>query len=68
VFTLFSVGLTTLAVLVANLPPVVLIRVVQIFPRIFEKIEMTPVVLSKALGEDDLRKKPEAKHLMTLSL
>ncbi len=63
---------TTLAVLVANLPPLSLIPVVhldlQISPRIFEKNWKNPMLLLKGLGEDDSRKKPETKNLVTLSL
>jgi hypothetical protein len=63
---------TTLSVLVANLPPLSLIPVVhldlQISPRIFEKICKDLMLLLKGLGEDDSRKKPETKNLVTLSL
>jgi len=52
-----------------NLPPVSLIPMVhldlQISPRIFEK---TRNAIFRGLGEEELRKKPEAKYLMTLSL
>ena len=48
---------TTLAVLVANWPPVSLIPVVhldlQISPRIFEKIQNDPNVIIRGLGEKD---------------
>jgi hypothetical protein len=59
----------TLAILVANLP-VLLIPVVhlnlQISPQIFEKNLKNAII--RDLGEDDSRKKPEAKNLVTLSL
>jgi hypothetical protein len=46
-----------LAVLVANLPPVLLIPVkhldLPISPRIFEKVQNDPDALIRALGEDD---------------
>jgi hypothetical protein len=63
---------TTLAVLLANLPPLSLIPVVhldlQISPQIFEKIRNARNALIRGLGEDDSQKKPEAKILVTLSL
>jgi hypothetical protein len=51
----------------ANLPPVVHLDL-QISPRIFEKIRNDPNAIIRGLGEDDSRKKPEAKNLVTLSL
>jgi hypothetical protein len=63
---------TTIAVLMANLPPVSLIPVVhldlQISPRIFEKILNNPNTIISGLGEDESRKKSEANYLVTLSL
>ncbi len=35
---------------------------------IFRKLRKDPNIIFGGLGEDDLWKKPEAKHLMTLSL
>jgi hypothetical protein len=53
-----------------KLPLVSLIPVVhldlQISPQIFEK--NVPNAIIRGLGEDDSRKKPEAKNLVTLSL
>jgi hypothetical protein len=40
----------------------------QISPRVFEKIWNVPNAIIRGLGEDDSRKKPEAKNLVTLSL
>ncbi len=54
------------------LPPVSLTPVanleLRISPRIFEKIRNDPNGIIRGLGETDLRKKPEAKNLVTLSL
>jgi hypothetical protein len=52
---------TTPAVLVANLPPVLLIPVVR-------KIQYDPNVIFRGLGEEDSRRKPEAKNIVTLPL
>jgi hypothetical protein len=56
----------------AKMPPVPLIPVVHldfpISPRIFEKIQKDPNDIIRGLGEDDTRKKTEAKNLVTLSL
>ncbi len=58
---------TTLAVFVANFPPVSMIPVdLKISPRIFEKVGNDPNDIIRGLGEDDSRKK--AKNLVTLSL
>ncbi len=55
-----------------HLPPVSLTPVanleLRISPRIFEKIRNGPGGIIRGLGETDLRKKPEAKNLVTLSL
>jgi hypothetical protein len=63
---------TTLVVLMANLPLLSLITGVhldlQIYPQIFENIQNDPDAIIRGLGEDDSRKKPEAKRLVTLSL
>ncbi len=40
----------------------------RISPRIFEKIRNGPNGIIRGLGEAGLRKKPEAKNLVTLSL
>jgi hypothetical protein len=40
----------------------------QISPRIFGKIRNDPIAIIRSLGEEDSRKKPEAKNLVTLSL
>jgi hypothetical protein len=56
----------------AKLPPVSLIPVVnlelQISPRIFEKIRNGPNGIIRVLGKLILKKKPERKNLVTLSL
>ncbi len=64
----------TLAVLVANLPPLILVANLlpvslipeehldlQISPRIFEKVQNDPNAIIRGLGKDDSRKIPEAK-------
>ncbi len=51
-----------------HLPPAVANLELRISPRIFEKIRNGPDGIIRGLGETDLRKKPEAKNLVTLSL
>ncbi len=68
----FDTGIKNTSGIVANLPKVSLIPIVhldlQISLRIFEKIRNDPKAIIRGLGEDDSRKKPEAKNLVTLSL
>jgi hypothetical protein len=53
----------------ANLPPVMSVvhLDLQISPQFFEKLQNFPNAIIRGLGEDDSRKKPGAKNLVTLS-
>jgi hypothetical protein len=50
-----------------SMTPVVHLEL-RISPRIWEKFETAPVILSRAWGKRIHEKKPEAKNLVTLSL
>jgi hypothetical protein len=63
----FAAGIISLK-LVANLPMVSLILVVHLDFQILKKIWNDPNVIYRDTGEDDSRKKPEAKNLVTHSL
>jgi hypothetical protein len=68
----FATGINNTSETGGKLPPVSLIPAVhldlRISPRIFEKIRDGPNGILWVWGENDPRKKPEAKNLVTLSL